>query len=152
MEDIKFKHDKNTNSYWTSFSDKNISNKSSTIIFYEERNYLGYDLIYTIAFCIGTNRKQILKLAFNRRDYISNKITGNGSTKYLIFAYEAVIQFEEYIRSKYPTRKIALYISATDEKRWNVYSHYLKKIGYIEPECYKNMAFSRDMAMHKVIN
>ena len=127
MEDIIFKHDKTTNTYWASFSKE----KSCAIVFYEEKVCESYcDIVYSVAFGVGKSRKQILNWALYDRRYIKNQITGDGDASYLIFAYNALLCFEKYIKEKYPNRVMSIEIFAADEKRWSVYSYYLKKINY----------------------
>ena len=144
INNIKFKHDKSTNSYWTSYSDK----KSCAIIFYEEKKDYEYDIVYAIAFGVGNSRKQILNWALGNKKYIKEQITGNGDVKYLIFAYNSLIEFEKYIKAKYPDKKILISISAEDEKRWKVYKYYLKKIGYSVNNEYE---FSKLNKIYKII-
>lgn len=146
MQQINFKHDKNTNSYWSSFSDK----KSCVMLFYEEKNDYEYDIVYSIAFGVGSSRKQILNWALNDKKYIKNQITGNGDIRYLTFAYNSLIEFEKYIKNKYPNKRILISIWAEDEKRWNVYKYYLKKIGYYESRFNSN-EFSKSNKIEKEI-
>lgn len=147
IDTIKFKHDKNTNSYWTSFSDK----KSCAIVFYEEKDDREYDIVYSVAFGIGNNRKQILNWALNDKKYIKSQITGDGSLKYLSFAYSSIIQFENYIKNKYPCKNILMSIGAEDERRWKIYNYYLKKIGYTESKFNSLYGFSKTNKMYKTI-
>lgn len=148
MQEINFKHDKNTSSYWTSFSDK----KTCVMLFYEEKNDYKYDIVYSLAFGVGTSRKQILNWALNGKKYIKNQITGNGNLIYLIFAYNSLIEFEKYIKQKYPNKKILISIRAEDEKRWSVYQYYLKKIGYYDSKFNSISYFSKSNKMEKELN
>lgn len=144
---INFKHDKSTHSYWASFSDK----KSCAIVFYEEKDDRQYDIVYSVAFGVGNSRKQILNWALNDKRYIKDQITGDGNLKYLLFAYNSIIQFEQYIKEKYPCKNILMSIGAEDEKRWKVYNYYLKKIGYTESKFNSIYKFSTDNKMYKII-
>lgn len=147
MKQIDFKHDKNTNSYWASFSDK----KSCAIVFYEEKHDCEYDIVYSIAFGVGNSRKQILNWALYDKKYIKSQITGDGSSVYLTFAYNSLIEFEKYIKDKYPNKKILISIGAEDERRWRVYRYYLKKIGYTESK-FNNREFTKSNKMYKELN
>lgn len=147
MDKITFKHDKSTNSYWASFSDK----KSCAIVFYEEKDDREYDIVYSVAFGVGNSRKQILNWALNDKRYIKDQITGDGNLKYLTFAYNSIIQFEKYIKEKYPCKNILMSISAEDERRWKVYNYYLKKIGYTESHLNSTYGWSKSNRMYKTI-
>lgn len=147
MHKIEFTHDKLHRLYYASMSDK----KSCAIVFYEETSYNGNDLIYSVAFGVGTSRKQVLNLALRDKEYIKSKTTGDGSCKYMLFAYNAIIEFEKHIKEIHKNRNMSIEIGAEDERRWNIYKYYLNRIGYNEHR-FNNVKFSKSSKLYKKIN
>lgn len=127
---MKFKHDKNNYMYWSSYSN---NGKSCVIAFYECENN-----VFEVAFGVGKNRKQVLSWLTCNGNFIQDKISGNGSIEYLVFAYKAIQEFEKFIKVQYPNRNFRIEIYADDERRFNVYKYYLHKIGYKECELNSN--------------
>jgi hypothetical protein len=126
---MKFKYNEDNKFYWYS---ANIDNKSCVIAFIEDKGEKDINKIYSVAFGIGSNRKQVLNWMFNENHFIDNKITGSGNIKYLIFAKNMLIEFEKFIKSKKPSEKIIIKVEGADKRRFNVYRKVLVKYGYNE--------------------
>lgn len=132
------KHNKEKKYYWTSTT---IDNKSVVIAFYEDnprKNEVdkGIVKVYYIGFAIGNNRKQVLNWMFNGKQYINNKITGTGNIKFLIWAKDQILEFENFIKSKYNIGKVKIFIGTSDDKRFQAYKKGLNKYGYKEEISY----------------
>lgn len=126
------KQNKQADCYWNSV---NIDNKSAMIAFYEyhprqEDIDKGIVRVYHLGFGVGNNRKQVSEWMFNGKQYINNKITGTDSIKFLIWAKNQILEFEEFIKGKYNVGKIKIVIEGLDNKRFNVYKKGMTKFGY----------------------
>lgn len=123
-----FKYDKENKMYWTSTT---IDNKSCVIAF---EKYKGDNInetnVYSVAFGIGANRKQVLNWLLDKGNYIHMKITGTGSLKYLIWAKNMLFKFEKFIVNNNKNEVIKIAVSGEDEKRYKAYKSYLIKHGY----------------------
>lgn len=148
-ENIVFKKDKENKIYWAS---KKINNKTCVIGFYEDIVEDDGELyyIYEVCFSVGRNRKQCFSYMLGETSYLDNKISGNGSISYLIFAYESIKQFETFIYNEIKNKNITILIRATDEKRYNVYKYYLGKIGY-ETTNVTNYGWSKNDCIFKIL-
>ena len=136
-----FKYDKVNKMYWASTT---IDNKSCVIAF---EKYKGDNInetnVYSVAFGIGANRKQVLSWLFGKGNYIDMKIIGTGSLKYLIWAKNMLFKFEKFIVNNNKNEVIKIAVSGEDERRYRAYKSYLIKHGY-EEEIY-------NMELYKLI-
>jgi len=126
------KQNKQTDCYWNS---TNIDNKSAMIAFYEyqprqEDVDKGIVRVYHLGFGVGNNRKQVSEWMFNGKQYIHRKITGTSSIKFLIWAKNQILEFEDFIKKKYNVGKIKIVIEGLDGKRFNAYKKGMSKFGY----------------------
>lgn len=123
-----FKYDKVNKMYWTSTT---IDNKSCVIAF---GKYKGDNVnetnVYSVAFGIGANRKQVLNWLFGKSNFIDMKITGDGCLKPLIWAKNMLFEFEKFIINNSKNEVIKIAISGEDERRYKAYKSYLIKHGY----------------------
>lgn len=131
---MDFKYDKDNKVYWTSY---NMESKSCVIAFMEEKRQKDINKIYSVAFGIGNNRKQVLNWMFEGKNFLDNKVTGTGSVKYLIWAKNMIIEFENFIKNKKSSEKIMIGIRGADKRRYRVYAKVLTKYGY--ESCCENL-------------
>jgi hypothetical protein len=106
----------------------------------------GTDIVYNVGLAVGKTRKQIVNWYQGDKNYLNNMDTGKNGIKPLKFALEFLDEIEEYVKSLVPPHHNAvLKIHGADERRMNIYGHFLKKRGY---ECIKS---SCDNSILKII-
>lgn len=141
---MEWKHNKKNNTYWISYSKNNMS---CVLAFWCDR-YDGRKHFWTM-FGVGKNRKQVLSWINNKTTFINRKITGNCDPSYLIFCRHAFHDFENYIKTKFPTEDIIIQVGASDKKRFDLYQKYLSKFGYLKfPACNKE---NYDYMLEKIL-
>ena len=63
---------------------------------------------------------------------MTDKVTGKGDLEGLLWAKNQMIEFEQFICGKHGYgRETTICVNWTDNRRRNVYEHYLTRIGYV---------------------
>ena len=77
----------------------------------------------------------VVLVVYNKRKHAQRNLsevrcTGHHGIEFLLFAKEAIQEFEKSIVETYPTEKHVIYVGWADNRRRNVYERGLKPIGY----------------------
>lgn len=73
-----------------------------------------------------------MRWATRNRNFLDSKITGTGEVKFLIWAKNMLLKFEEFICNKHNRETISIVIAGSDKRRFETYRHALYKYGYKE--------------------
>lgn len=83
---------------------------------------------YHIVFAISNKKKYIKQWLLDKKDVLSDKITGTCGLEGLIWAKNEIISFENFIKER--EQSIVICIGWEDNRRRNVYERALSKYGY----------------------
>lgn len=103
------------------------NNQTATIVFYRHESQRSF--AFYVAFAIANKRKHIRKW-LDGSDNLTNLSTGKGGLEGLIWAKNQLLEFEEFIKQEGKSVKAAICITWTNNRRRDIYEHYLKRIGY----------------------
>lgn len=111
--------------YGYSSTTKLSNNQTATMIFYRHKFTRGS--MFYVAFAIANKRKQI-KQWLDGSSNLYNQSTGKCGLEGLLWAKSQLLEFEEFIRDR--KEKCSIVICWTDNRRRDIYRHYLTRIGY----------------------
>lgn len=114
---------------WTSecdgyewFTRKKLSNgKTAMVSFLRFDTAGGHFPYYYVALAIVHKRKHAIN-----DDVFDNRITGDGGLEGLVFAKQALIDFEE----RFSLPQFAIAVAGSDGRRQRAYERYLTRLGY----------------------
>ena len=106
------------------------NNQTVAIYFFRNQASRGYE--YNVAFAIANKRKHIKNwLKGEGGDVLSDRSTGKCGLDGLVWAKQQIIEFEKFIPSSFHrSEEVIICIGWADNRRRDVYEHYLKRIGY----------------------
>ena len=109
-------------------STKLSSGQSVCMFFYKEANEDGRE-VYSVGLGVGKTRKQVFNTFLGDSRFLEGKETGRAGGESLAWARTTLFKFEDWIQtvSVLPVRII---VGWADDRRKNVYVHYLCKHGY----------------------
>jgi hypothetical protein len=106
------------------------SGQTVAIFFVKEERSRSTD--YHILLLIANKKRDINDFILEKRDVLTDKITGRCGLEGLFWAKRMLLKFEDMIAQKYCGEKeVCIVINATDSRRKKVYIQSLKKYGYI---------------------
>lgn len=79
---------------------------------------------FNVALVIAKKRK-----AFATSDYFDNRMTGDGGLEGLVFAKQAMTDFEGLLAAR---QKIAFVVYGSDGRRQKLYERYLTRMGFVK--------------------
>lgn len=113
------------NEGWHSFdSTIKLKNGQTAKISFQETIYVNKFTEYNVCFVISTKKKHMEKVLDNPT------ITGKAGMEGLIWAKNKILEFEEFIVTKYPKERIIVKVHWADNRRRDVYTKALSKYGY----------------------
>lgn len=108
------------------YAQTKFSNNQTGIIFFT-KDRLKNCTEFTVAFGISNKKKYIKQWLLGKKD-MESYITGNCGIEGLVWAKNALLQFEECISKIYRHSRIV--VIASDSRRKRIYRHYLEREGY----------------------
>jgi hypothetical protein len=109
------------------FKKHKLSNNQTIAIFFLEENKMG-NREFHVLLAIANKRKYIKQWLMGERDVFGDKTTGTCGLEGLLWAKRQLIDFEEFIKTRY--KNVVLVVEWLDKRRRKVYEYGLGKIGY----------------------
>lgn len=116
--------------YWYEYI--TLSNGQTAAIIFDR-----YDtakvVYYYVMFAIGSKRKHVDAWLFSQAaNDLDCNTTGKCGIEGLIWAYTKLQEFENVSRIDNNSKEVRIIIQGSDSRRFRIYEHFLKRLGYIK--------------------